>query len=219
MKERGFSLVEGLLVVIILSIVGFAGYYATTKNNSTLGNAVPDSNADLQAQIPITPIPLDDSNSKIMLSQFEGLSLQYRLPTNWTSVEYLPLREAPANEFSLVLGDPSRLLGVTISLTIDTDTSYDDGTKYLKADRSINYKDSILYYHGYVGNSTGASKFELIRVGNCELKNCFLKINETSALSIHISGYENSVDLAVGFDNPLFPTIDSIIQSISVSTN
>jgi Tfp pilus assembly protein PilV len=33
-KQNGFSLVEGLLIVIVVGLLAFAGYHVLSKNNS-----------------------------------------------------------------------------------------------------------------------------------------------------------------------------------------
>lgn len=63
-KQSGFTLVEGLLIVLILAVVGFAGYYVLsnqTKDNDNdkvvVQNSQEDANDDAVEKTPITTEP------------------------------------------------------------------------------------------------------------------------------------------------------------------
>jgi type II secretory pathway pseudopilin PulG len=48
-KQRGFSLVEGLLIVVVISIVGFGGWYVATKDSDEATKNKNDSNTTVQS--------------------------------------------------------------------------------------------------------------------------------------------------------------------------
>lgn len=72
--QKGFSLVEGLLILIVVGIIGFGGYYAWSQNkdesSSEVSTSTPDeTNLDSTSQAPevveITALTVDSAVSQI----------------------------------------------------------------------------------------------------------------------------------------------------------
>jgi hypothetical protein len=95
-NQKGFGAVEGLLFLILLSILGFTGYYVyhTSKNtNSTYNNAAKASNSTQQ--------PTSSPNKFV----FKELGVQVQLPSALMGLKYTVFQSDNGNP-NLALSTP-----------------------------------------------------------------------------------------------------------------
>jgi len=50
-SQRGFAIIEGLLILVILALVGYGGYYVWHKNNTKTNTSSPTQSSDVVAQV------------------------------------------------------------------------------------------------------------------------------------------------------------------------
>ncbi len=89
--QRGFSLVEGLLIVLVLSVVGLGGYYVWNQNQKS--NAV---NENKQGS---SQSPDDTDKNQILVNEQRGYSVE--IPKGWTGKEQPSWNGGPYNDLKL----------------------------------------------------------------------------------------------------------------------
>jgi hypothetical protein len=113
-KQRGFTVVEGLLIFIIIGIIGGTSWYvvhANSKTNDTLNNAGLGSavkSAKKKQISPVTVAPADPTANWITYSSKTGKYL-LKYPPSWTKA--VPVSGCDVDDSLLLLGGNSNSAG------------------------------------------------------------------------------------------------------------
>ncbi len=83
-NQKGFSLVEGLLIVIALSIVGFTGFYVYNANKQD--PKISDSSIQQKSNSDNEQLSEEDPNEGYLVAEEWGL--RFKIPDNLTDVRY-----------------------------------------------------------------------------------------------------------------------------------
>jgi type II secretory pathway pseudopilin PulG len=76
-NQKGFSLVEVLLVLIFITLIGFIGWYVMDRNKTT-------NKANNNVTSAVKPAP---DNSKYKTFSHKELSFTFQLPKDWTTLD------------------------------------------------------------------------------------------------------------------------------------
>ena len=79
--QDGFSVVEGLLVVIILCLVGFVGWYVIHANKTSSSTNAPANNTSTTAKA----TPQADPYKGWAVASSSKLSVSFKYPSDWKS--------------------------------------------------------------------------------------------------------------------------------------
>jgi len=119
-KQKGFTLVEGLLIVLTLSVVGFAGY--TVWNNGQEDEAeqaeTAQQEAEQQAEETVNNKEQQNNEEEVQEPQSNTISVKHlsvELPGGWGQVEGAE-KSTGAPEFYYEFSDGSgRTIGVSVN--------------------------------------------------------------------------------------------------------
>lgn len=91
-NQKGFSLVEGLIVIAVIGVLGFSGYYVVNRNNDETQLSVDTSeSSELSEELPLN---LEGLKSIEEIESIAGVSdsvsvLSYKLETSDSKTEYV----------------------------------------------------------------------------------------------------------------------------------
>lgn len=93
-KKNGFALTEGLLIILVLAVVGFAGWFIwdRNKNDGQKEDAAQSSTSDANSskedrKAAKTELTADaDPYENWKMGKFENLNIEYRIPSDWEDI-------------------------------------------------------------------------------------------------------------------------------------
>lgn len=91
-NQNGFSVLEGLLLIVILGLIGFVGWYvwrASQNANKSLDNSADYLNTIAQQKREPEPNDIDEIIEESNLAEYknESIGLSYQYPKDWRVVE------------------------------------------------------------------------------------------------------------------------------------
>jgi hypothetical protein len=108
--QKGFSSVEGLLILIIVGLIGFVGWYVWNSKNKT-GETISNTNKSSTSTVAATKIPSDWA-----LYENKTLGISFAYPKNWTFVDK---SKTPTETKSYYVGElTSEDKATTVAITL-----------------------------------------------------------------------------------------------------
>jgi type II secretory pathway pseudopilin PulG len=162
-RQKGFTLVEGLLIVLVLSVIGFAGYYVWNQQQDDDGSSE-SSQTNNSAKVDSAEETMDNSQ-EVLETEDTTITQQgwvYVVPDGWnnedgqvTSPDY-SATESP--QFAISSGALIRVSDETVysDLTMDELTSL-QGDDYNSASSSVKIEGVELAFRTFEHTTKGES--------------------------------------------------------------
>lgn len=206
-NQKGFSTIEGVLIVVIVLLLGAVGWVVYNKNyNKTPRNSTTNTSTTNQTST--------EKKTTTKSASLGNASYSLALPNGWNFKEVST--EDSANEKLVYVIDPTNTLQLEVQIlgSAATSGSTSTGLTSLKSFKGIN--DKTYYIHGYKGTSTVADAYEMLQISSCSDKHCYTTINNNYSLNLTIRGADLSTPTKA--DNPIIDDILAIVQSIKLGS-
>ncbi len=146
-NQKGFSVVEGLLILIIVGLIGCVGWYVWHAKN----NADANLNSAASSNTVIPPTQQTKPKDTAQYLEIKEWGVKFKIPSNLTSIEY-KINEQNNLAF---LGSP-QLASIAPTCTLDNialgTLERDSGSSSADDAKHIGQ-----YYYNYVDTKTGCA--------------------------------------------------------------
>lgn len=210
-KYNGFTLVEGLLIVLILSVVGFTGYYVWNQQQveeveitESQTESIPEENTK-----PAESNESDNLSTKKEYTAF-GTTVTYTEPEGWSSKGLYGYGGETSNEYIIYIENISKDIRLTLQITDYQDSYYEQNVM----DEFSGIKGETYYLTKSLDNIPGDDKYQQIGISKCDNGHCLTKINETYNLNANITPIDSNESFNGSKSN--LEEIKQIFSSISI---
>jgi hypothetical protein len=199
-NQKGFGIVESLLVIFIIGAIAGLGYYIYWVNSGT---------GKIQTKKATPPSsPATNQASTKQTVTFNSASYNFSLPKEWKFEE---IQTDDASEKLVYVTDPTNKLRLEIQ-TLAKSSLVNDSSKSNYIANFVGIKSKEYYLHGYIGNSKVSDSYELLLVSSCTDKLCTTDVNNDFTLNLSIRSTDGTIPTKV--DNPLVKDIEAIIRTV-----
>jgi hypothetical protein len=205
-NQKGFSILEVLLLLVVATLLGLVGWKVldarsskAAKNASTRGTSPVEAEQGKEAKTPSVP------STKHTVT-YETASYTIDVPNTWLFKE-LGLSE-DLSSYSVYINDPAKRLDLVVNIVLEDSSIEVPATSYA----SFVGPDKITtYLHGIKGVRSG-NAYESIMGSRCKDKYCYFVIDSKHWLDFYFRSYDGHTP--VNFDDPLIKDIETIISSV-----
>lgn len=225
LSEKGFTLVEGLLVVVAVLLFGFGGYYVWNQNQASEGNSYDSPNTSEQESAAKDVTSEDET---IVLSSKLYPEVEFMAYEGWSLAELDEYDSGVSSTLSLIKGNAKVDLMFNTSadrgvlwpecFVEDTDVPLDPQLPSTVSDKGVfsRYENQGKYSYGFVDNDVTSYK-ELLEVGDISISDA--SFCATNGIIATVDSTVSRAELPQSHDKNNNDLIDAWLEDISTNTH
>jgi hypothetical protein len=185
-KSSGFTLVEGLLVVLVLSVIGFAGYFVWSNQDKS-ENVVTETNTPVE---PTESTEDNDIEELILNKEFTayGVTVSFAEPEGWSSNGLYGYPGELSNEYIIYIDNIAKDIRLTLQISDFKDSLYEQNVK----EEFVGINGDSYYITYSIDDEPGDDIYQQLGISKCNNGHCLTKINENYNLNANITPIDSN---------------------------